>query len=92
MDSDDVQLWEGRLIAAGRALAGLTLRELAAEAGVTYRTVNRIETGGIIQVAPEHRHGAVARDTWDKIVDALERHGVELFPASGAHGAGVRRT
>ena len=87
-----MQRWPGRLIAAGRALADLTVRDLAEEANVTPRTIVRIETAPEVLVSPVLRHGAVSRDTWDKIIDALGRHGVELFPARGPYGAGVRRT
>lgn len=88
-DSDDLQRWPGRLIAAGRALAGLTVRDLAAAAGVTPRTIVRIEAMDVVLVSPVHRHGAVSAETWDKITGALARD-VELLPARGGHGAGVR--
>ncbi len=32
----------------------------------------------------------MSRDPWDRIVAALERHGVELHPAESDRGAGVR--
>ncbi len=89
---DDVQLWHGRLITAGRGLAGLSIERLAAEAGVGVNTIRRIEDKAVVRVTPGHRHGAVSCETWDKIVEALERHGVELVVARGGHGAGVRLT
>ena len=82
--------WDGRLIAAARALAGLTIEDLAAAAGVTKRTISRLEVGGVIQVAPKRRHGHVSQEVWGKINDALTRHGVELLPEGDGHGAGVR--
>jgi DNA-binding XRE family transcriptional regulator len=82
--------WDGRLIAAARVLAGLTSEELAAAAGVTKRTISRLEVGGVIQIAPKKRHGHVSQETWSKITNALAKHGVELLPEGASHGSGVR--
>jgi hypothetical protein len=81
--------FDGRQLTAARALAELTVAELAKAAGVTSRTINRLEVGGVIQVAPKKRHGHVSRDVWNKILEALARHGVELVPENGDHGAGA---
>lgn len=89
-ESDELERWPGRLITAGRGLAGLTVRGLADEAGVTTRTVVRVEAMDIVLVSPVHRHGAVSRDTWAKLVVALGHHGVQLTPGSASHGPGVR--
>ncbi|MFZ1101287.1 MAG: helix-turn-helix transcriptional regulator [Hyphomicrobiaceae bacterium] len=84
-----MRTFDGRQLTAARALAELTVAELAAEAGVTPRTIHRLEIGGVIHVSDKRRHGHVSRDVWDKIVGALEKHGVELVPESGDRGAGV---
>ncbi len=82
--------FEGRQIAAARALAQLNLLELAREAGVTPRTVHRLETGGVLRVSERRRHGFVSRETWDRLTGALARHGVELLPESNRNGGGAR--
>ena len=64
--------------------------ELAEAAGVTARTVNRLEVGGALHVSEKKRHGHVSQEVWSKITDALARHGVELLPEGGSHGSGVR--
>jgi hypothetical protein len=81
---------DGRQITAARALAELTVAELAEAAGVTTRTVNRLEVGGIAHISPKKRHGHVSRAVLDKIVAALEAAGVELLAQGGSFGAGVR--
>ena len=83
-------VWDGKVIAAARALAGLTIIELAIASGVDERTIRRIESNRQITVAPKLRHGHVSRDIWDRIVDALEAAGVELTPPGDDHGAGAR--
>jgi hypothetical protein len=85
-------LMDGRQLSAARALAELTVDELAGAASVTKGTVNRLETGGELHVAEKRRHGHVSREIWDRIVAALKRHGVELLPETEEHGAGVRWT
>jgi hypothetical protein len=64
--------------------------ELAKAAGVTTRTINRLEIGGVTQIAPKKRHGHVSHYVWNKVVDALARHGVELVPEGEDHGSGAR--
>ena len=86
----EVEIWDGRLIAAARALCGISSRELARLAGVSSRTVVRIEGDAEVQVSPRQRHGCVSQETWGKLVDVLAEHGVELVAATGGVGAGVR--
>jgi transcriptional regulator with XRE-family HTH domain len=82
--------FDGRQLTAARALAELNLIEFAEAAGVTPRTVNRLEIGGEQPIAKKRRHGHVSGEVWAKIVVALKRHGVELLPETDEHGAGVR--
>jgi len=85
-----IRVIHGRQIAAARALANVSARDLAAASGVTARTVGRLEDDGTIVISPRLRHGHVSRATFDKIKDALARYGVELLPESADHGGGVR--
>jgi DNA-binding XRE family transcriptional regulator len=71
-----MDVFDGRQLAAARALAGLTVRELAQAAGVTKGTVNRIEVAELVHVAAKLRHGHLGRDVFCKITDALARYGV----------------
>jgi transcriptional regulator with XRE-family HTH domain len=87
---EDVPTFDGRQITAARALAELTVAELASLAGVTVRTVHRLEIGGPITVSPGRRHGSVSRDVWDRITNALRVAGVELLPEIAGAGSGVR--
>ena len=82
--------WHGRQITAARALSGLTITELAFEAGVTERTIRRIEAAETIAIAERLTHGAFSLATWEKVVTALLDHGVELIPPSGTRGGGAR--
>jgi hypothetical protein len=82
--------FDGRQLTAARALAELTVHELAEAAGVTARTINRIEVGGVVHVAPKKRHGHVSQEVFEKIVAALVHLGVELVPEGERHGAGAR--
>lgn len=84
------ELWDGRLITAARALAGLTIEELAAAAGVTKRTISRLEVGGVLHVSEKKRHGHVSQEVWSKITEALARYDVVLLDEGGNHGSGVR--
>jgi hypothetical protein len=85
-----MRVFHGRQIAAARALANISVRDLAAGAGVTARTVGRLEEDGTIVISPRLRHGHVTRATFDKIKDALARYGVEILPEDANHGAGAR--
>lgn len=82
--------WHGRQITAARALAGLTITELAAAARVTERTIRRIEAAEVITIAERLTHGAISQETWKKVVSALHDHNVELTGATASRGAGVR--
>jgi transcriptional regulator with XRE-family HTH domain len=77
-------------VSPSRALADLTIIELAEAAGVTKGTVHRLEIGGEQHIAQKLRHGHVSGEVWAKIVAALKRHGVKLLPETDDHGAGVR--
>jgi hypothetical protein len=81
---------DGKQLAAARALAGLGIRELAAAAQTTPKTIHRLEKGGVIHVSEKKRHGCVQRAVWAQIVAALAAAGVELLPDNGNHGSGVR--
>jgi hypothetical protein len=83
-------IFEGRQIAAARALANVSVRELAEDAGVTERTIGRFEVNAVIAVSPRRRHGHVSAAVFDKIVAALRRRGVELVNEAECHGAGAR--
>jgi hypothetical protein len=54
------------------------------------RPVHGLEIGGELHVAQKRRHGDVSGKVWAKIFAALKRHGVELLPETGEHGAGAR--
>jgi transcriptional regulator with XRE-family HTH domain len=82
--------FDGRQITAARALADLTITELAEVAGVSKRTVHRLEIGGEQNIAKKLRHGHVSGEVWAKIAAALKRHGVELLSETDEHGAGAR--
>ena len=93
-----MRTFDGRQLTAGRALAELTVIELAKAAGVTTRTVNRLEVGGVLHVSEKIRHGHVSRQVWNKIMDALTMYDVVLLPEGGSHGgrraldAGARKS
>ena len=71
----------GRVIAAGRMLAGLNQEQLAAKAGLASSTVSKIENG---------RH-AVRATTLRTVQDALERLGVDVTQngRTGHHAVGT---
>jgi hypothetical protein len=85
-------IYDGKQIAAARALAGLGIRELATAARIAPRTLHRLETGGVIHVSEKKRHGCVQRAVWEQIVAALTAVGVELLRQGTSFGAGVRWT
>lgn len=75
----------GAQVRAARALLGVDQRELAALAGLSVPTIQRME-------ASEGSVRAVV-DSLEKVVEALRLAGVELIPAgapSTGVGAGVR--
>jgi hypothetical protein len=83
---------DGRQIAAARALANIGVQELAEAAGVTPRTIGRLEVDATITVADRRRHGCVSREIFDRVVAALRQRGIELLPEGGDYGSGVRWT
>ncbi|MFM9940582.1 MAG: hypothetical protein ACKVP7_13955 [Hyphomicrobiaceae bacterium] len=85
----DVIELDGRLLAAARALANLTVRELAAEADTTRRVISDLEQA-TIRVADRRRHGFTSPELWSRIIAALGRRGVEIVAANNGHGAGAR--
>lgn len=85
-----MEKWHGRQITAARALAGLTIIDLAKAAKVTDRTIRRIEAVDVVKISDQLTHGAISRDTWNKVIDALNGHGVELVAPQRGAGAGVR--
>ena len=70
-------------IRAGRALLGISAKDLADLAGVSWATIQRYEAGGGAQQR--------SRDTLAKIQQALEREGVEFLGDPEA-SPGVRLT
>jgi DNA-binding XRE family transcriptional regulator len=85
-----MRTFHGRQIGAARALANVSVKELAEAAGVTHRTIGRLEVDDMISVAPKLRHGHVSGATFDKIIAALRDRGVELVAETDDHGAGAR--
>jgi predicted transcriptional regulator len=71
----------GLQIRAARALLGITASELAAQAGITWKTVQRFEAAGGI---PPSRSG-----TLEKVEAALEAAGIE-FIGDPLNSPGVR--
>jgi hypothetical protein len=85
-----VRVIDGRQIAAARALANVSVIELARAAGVTPRTIGRLEIDAAIAISPKRRHGHVAQSTIDKITTALAQRGVELIAETKSTGSGAR--
>ena len=76
-------------IRAARALLGMDQRQLAEAAGLSLPTIQRMESGGGLV------RGNV--DSLVKVVDALERAGVELIAegavsSEGGRGARLKQT
>jgi transcriptional regulator with XRE-family HTH domain len=72
----------GRLIAAARALTGISTQDLARSSGVPIETLSRMEASGSAWLQPGSDLEAVSR--------ALETFGVVFIPESDGIGAGVR--
>ncbi len=79
------QTWHGRQIAAARALAGLSVKDLAGAAGITPHAVRKLEASPAIDP-----HASGAAPVWGKVMDALAAHGVELSGSGSFVGLGVR--
>ena len=61
----------GRLLAAGRRVAGLKQADLAREAGIDPTTLSRMESAGADPVGGSTRN-------LQAVLDALRKHGVEI--------------
>jgi transcriptional regulator with XRE-family HTH domain len=72
----------GRLIAAARALTGISTQDLAGSSGVPIETLARMEASGSAWLQPGGDLEAVSR--------ALEAFGAVFIPESDGIGAGVR--
>lgn len=72
----------GRLIAAARALTGISAKDLASASGVAIETLREMEASGSARLRPGLDLDAVKR--------ALERFGAIFIPESDGVGAGVR--
>jgi len=86
----DLKEFEGRQLTAARALAELSITELANEANVTRRTLHRLETEGRIEVSTRKKKGFVTERTVQRIFCTLHKHGVTLIAADRDGGRGVR--
>ena len=71
----------GRVLAAGRLLAGVSHAELAAASGVPLQTIQILEANGSAWLSQPHAETFVA---------ALETFGVVIIPEGDGLGAGVR--
>ena len=85
-----MRVFDGRQIAAARALANVSAIDLARVAGVTPRTIARAEDDAVIAVSAKRRHGHMTRSTLDRIIAALTERGVELVDETESTGSGVR--
>ncbi|MBN9024470.1 MAG: XRE family transcriptional regulator [Rhizobiales bacterium] len=72
----------GRMVAAARALAGISLEDLAAAAGLGLETTRLAENSGSAPLASPDQAAAIGA--------ALERFGVLILEEAGGLGAGVR--
>lgn len=79
--SNDIKI-TGRLIAAARALAGVSQADFAAAAGISAETLERIEGGGGARIHARPEVEAVHR--------GLEYFGVLVVEEADGMGAGVR--
>ena len=71
----------GRLVAAGRALTGISESELASAAGIPLEMLRLLESSGAAWI-PDDRSEALAR--------AWETFGAVVVPEGDGMGAGVR--
>lgn len=79
--SDHVRI-TGRLIAAARALVGVSAADFASAAGISTDTLGRIECAGSAWITEKADLCAAQR--------ALDHYGVILVEEEGGMGAGVR--
>jgi|SRR5690554_6884820 len=92
MNRDPVDRWvpsgaanariSGRVVAAGRALAGVSAADLAAACGLPVETIINLEAKGSAWVRSEAEVAAVKR--------GLDHFGVVIVDESDGMGAGVR--
>ena len=71
----------GRLVAAGRALTGVSQSELASAAGLPLEVFRVLESSGAAWIPP---------DKSGPLVQALGTFGAVVVPEGGGLGAGVR--
>jgi len=72
----------GRLMAAARALTGISHADLASATGLSMSRLIQLEAGGSAPVPSEHEADAVGR--------ALESFGAVFIPEGDGMGGGVR--
>lgn len=72
----------GRVVAAARALTGISQAELAAAAGLSVETLRLIESSGSARVQVPEDANALLR--------GLDQYGVVVIEESDGMGAGVR--
>ena len=77
------KLPSGRMIRAGRALAGIEQLDLAEQIGVDRRTVSRLEADKDVPVNP------LKIATHEKMRDALQRRGIVFLYGGKGYGEGV---
>jgi hypothetical protein len=87
-----MSLFDGRQIAATRALANVGAKDLAESAGVTPRTIGRLEVDDAIAVAPKRRHGHVSKLTFDNRIASRARRARRRCPLDPAAGSAANVT
>ena len=71
----------GRVLAAGRTLAGISQADLATASGTSLETIQSLEASGSAWLPDAHA---------DNIRNALEAFGIVIIPEGDGMGAGVR--
>jgi hypothetical protein len=82
--------FDGRQITAARALAELTVAELAEAAGVAVSLCIASKSGASCTLPTNAATGMSGVRCGIRSSPRLNRHGVELLPETAEHGAGVR--
>jgi transcriptional regulator with XRE-family HTH domain len=82
MNSRKTNKVTGRLIAAARALAGVSQADFAEVAGLSPRRISEMEAGGSARLSADRDIAAVKR--------AFEHFGVLIIDEADGMGAGVR--